>query len=41
MIDKNSSLTLQEQVSHPDWVGKFRELKQIIAETQGEVDCFV
>lgn len=42
MIDKNSSLSKQEQLQHPEWIGKYRELKQMIQETQEEgVVCFI
>jgi hypothetical protein len=40
-LDKYSSLSKSEQLEHPSWVGRWREVKQMIAETQGEYDCFV
>lgn len=36
MIDKNSLLTESEQKKHPEWVGKYRELKQLVQETSEE-----
>lgn len=36
MIDSNSSLSLKEQNKYPEWVGKYRELKQLVQETSEE-----
>lgn len=42
MIDKNSLLTESEQIQHPEWVGKYRELKQLVQETSEEgIEVFV
>lgn len=42
MVDSNSSLSTEEQVKHPDWVGKYRELKQLVQETGEEgIEVFV
>lgn len=42
MVDHNSSLSVEEQVKHPDWVGKYRELKQLVQETSEEgIEVFV
>lgn len=32
-----SSLSVQEQLRHPDWVGKRRKMVQLIEETQQQV----
>ena len=42
MVDYKSSLTIKEQIQHPEWVGKYRELKQVIQETSEEwIEVFV
>lgn len=47
MVDYKSSLTIKEQIQHPEWVGKYRELKQLVQETQQDaetglnVECFL
>ena len=42
MVDDKSSLSVEEQVKHPEWVGKYRELKQLVQETQEEgIEVFV
>ena len=41
-LDKYSSLSHHEQRKHPEWIGKWRELSQLIQETQEEgVQCFI
>ena len=42
MVDDKSSLTQEEQIQHPEWVGKYRELKQLVQETSEEgIEVFV
>jgi hypothetical protein len=42
MVDYKSSLSVEEQVKHPEWVGKYRELKQLVQETSEEgIEVFV
>lgn len=42
MVDYKSSLTIKEQIQHPEWVGKYRELKQLVQETSEEgIEVFV
>lgn len=41
-MDKASSLSLKEQELHPEWIGKYRELKQLVQETSEEgIEVFV
>jgi hypothetical protein len=41
-FDNKSSFSEQEQLEHPSWVGKWRELKQMVAETQEEgIEVFI
>lgn len=42
MVDSNSSLSMEEQIKYPDWVDKYRELKQLVQETREEgIEVFV
>lgn len=41
-MDKNSSLSRKEQLLHPEWVGKHREMVQMIQETQEQgIEVFI
>lgn len=41
-MDLKSSLNSNKQIQHPEWVGKYRELKQLVQETSEEgIEVFV
>jgi hypothetical protein len=40
-FDPESSLTKEQQLKHPEWVGKAREVKQMIQEEFYETGVFV
>lgn len=39
--DPLSSLTKEEQLAHPEWVGKYRQVKQMFQDEFYEMEVFV
>jgi hypothetical protein len=40
-FDSESSLTKEQQLKHPEWVGKAREVKQMFQDEFYEMEVFV